>query len=266
MSSSAPLGVFDSGVGGLSVMKEIRWLLPGEDLIYLADTGHSPYGTKPLREIRRRTLEVADFLAAQGVKAIVVACNAACTAGLEQIRAAHPDLLVIGVEPALKPAHGQSKNGKIGVLSTHLTLSGERFAGLVERYGEGNEVYTQPAPGLVELVEAGQTDGPEAAALLNSYLRPLLEQGIDTLVLGCTHYPFLRPLIRQLAGPELTVLDTGAAVAKQTVRVLAERDLLQQRAASGWERFYTSSEPRAVTPVVRQLWGDPRAEVLGASF
>ncbi|TCL71684.1 glutamate racemase [Hydrogenispora ethanolica] len=262
MSSSAPIGVFDSGVGGLSILREIRTLLPHEDLIYLADSGHCPYGTKPPEEIRRRTLEVSRVLAAEGVKAIVVACNAACTAGLEAIRAAHPGLPVVGVEPALKPAHGRSRNGRIGVLATQLTLRGSRFSGLMERYGDGVQVFTQAAPGLVELVESGQTATSAAETMLRSYLEPLLEQGIDTLVLGCTHYPFLRPLIQKLAGPELLVLDTGAAVARQTERVLTERGLMNEDKAPGRDRFYTSGDLRQVAPVIRQLWGDPQLAVL----
>lgn len=261
MTSSAPIGVFDSGVGGLSILREIRRLLPREDLIYLADSGHCPYGTKPLEEIRRRTLEVSDFLAGLGVKAIVVACNAACTAGLEPIREAHPELPVIGVEPALKPAVARTRNGKIGVLATSLTLNGERFSNLVRDYGDGMAVFTQAAPDLVSLAEAGRIDGPAAAAAVRGYLQPLLEQGIDTLVLGCTHFPFFKPVIARIAGPDLLILDTGEPVARQTQRILEERGLLNPGAGPGRERFFSSGDPELSTTVIRQLWGDPEAVV-----
>jgi glutamate racemase len=266
LASSAPLGAFDSGVGGLSILKEVRKLLPHEDLIYLADTAHCPYGTKPLQEIRRRTLEVTDYLVALGAKAIVVACNSACVAGLDQIREAHPGLPVIGVEPAIKPAQTLTKNGKIGVLATQLTLNGERFSMLVEKYGEGIEVYTQPAPGLVELAEAGEADSAAAAKLIHQYLDPLLKEGVDTLVLGCTHFPFFRPLIERIGGPGLTVLDTGLAVARQTRRVLEEKGLMNPGSRPGQERFLTSGDPEQVTPVVRKLWDQVDLKVAKAEI
>ncbi len=266
MANSAPLGVFDSGVGGLSILKEIRFLLPVEDLIYLADSSHCPYGTKTTEAIRQRTLEVTDFLLAQGAKAIVVACNSACVAGLDQIREAHPGLPVIGVEPAIKPAHDLTRNGKIGVLATNMTIRGARFNLLVEKYGGGVEVYTQPGPGLVELVEAGKAESPEAEALLQKYLGPLFEKGVDTLVLGCTHYPFLRPLIAKLGGPELVIIDTGLAVARQTLRVLAEQGLAKPDGLPGWERFYTTGDPEQVATVIAELWGEESVEVAKAKF
>jgi glutamate racemase len=254
MSETAPVGVFDSGVGGLSILREIRRLLPREDLIYLADTAHCPYGVKPLDEIRGRTLEVSSYLITLGAKVVVVACNSASTAGLDQIREAHPDIPVIGVEPAVKPAHDATRNGKIGVLATSMTLQGAKFSILVEKYGSDIEVYTQPAPGLVELVEAGRVADPEAERLLRQYLDPLLEKGVDTLVLGCTHYPFLGPLIQKIGGPGLIIIDTGAAVAKQTARVLEQQRLANPGLKPGSDTFYTSGDPETVTPIVRKLW------------
>lgn len=250
----APIGVFDSGVGGLSILLEIRRLLPAEDLIYLADTAHCPYGVKPLAEIRERALTVTDYLIAQGAKLVVVACNSASVAGLDHIRDVHPEIPIVGVEPAVKPAQAVTRNGKIGVLATRLTLNGSRFSMLVEKYGTGAAVYTQPAPGLVELVEAGAIDSPEAEALLREYLGPLLEKGVDTLVLGCTHYPFLRSLIYKIAGPAVTVLDTGQAVARQTAKVLESRGLIGPRVRAGKEIFYTTGLPEMVTKVIRRLW------------
>lgn len=254
MKQTAPIGAFDSGVGGLSIMAEVRRLLPAEDMIYLADSAHCPYGVKPLEEIRKRTLEVSSYLIELGAKAIVVACNSACAAGLDQIREVHPEIPVIGVEPAVKPAHERTRNGKIGVLATSMTLNGTKFSTLVEKYGSDVEVYTRPAPGLVELVEEGKTDGPEAEAVLRQYLGPLLEAGVDTLVLGCTHYPFVRPLIQKIGGPDLLVLDTGEAVARQTGKVLEQKGLRNPGVAPGKDIFYTSGDPEEVGKVIRVLW------------
>lgn len=253
-SGRAPLGAFDSGVGGLSIMLEIRRLLPAEDLIYIADSAYCPYGTKPVEQIRQRSLDLTDFLVSLGVKAVVVACNTACVAGLDQIRRKHPELPIVGVEPAIKPAHECTRNGKIGVLATNLTLNGSRFTVLVEKYGTGVEVYTNPAPELVGLVEEGKLDTPETWELLHKYLDPLMEKGIDTLVLGCTHYPFLRPVIEKICGPEITVLDTGPAVARQTRRILERRNLRSSENAQGKETFYTSGDPAAVAEVIAKLW------------
>ncbi len=251
---NGPIGVFDSGVGGISILREIRKQLPAEDLIYFADSAHCPYGIKPVDEIRQRTLEVTDFLVDLGSKAVVVACNTACEAGLDRIRAKYPELPVVGVEPAVKPAHQVTRNGKIGVLATHLTLHGERFSNLVAKYATGVEVFTQPAPGLVELVEAGKLDTPETKTVLHKYLDPLLEKEIDTLVLGCTHYPFLFPAIQSICGDRITVLDTGMAVARQTQRILDEYSLLHPTADPGKETFYTSGDPDVVKTVIAKLW------------
>lgn len=266
MGDNAPIGAFDSGVGGLSILVEIRKILPPEDLIYLADSAHCPYGTKPVAEIRQRTLEVTDFLVHQGVKAVVVACNSACEAGLERIRDKYPNLPVIGVEPAIKPAQHETRNGKIGVLATSLTLKGERFSHLVEKYAAEIEVFSQPAPGLVELVEAGKLDTAETRAVLHQYLDPLLSKGIDTLVLGCTHYPFLIPVIRKICGPAVTVLDTGVAVARQTQRILTEQDLLTSAALPGRDFFYTTGDPDSVKQVFGKLWLKETGAVLKAEF
>jgi glutamate racemase len=250
----SPIGVFDSGVGGLSILKEIRKVLPCEDLIYLADSAHCPYGIKPVDEIRQRTLEVTDFLVGSGAKVVVVACNSACEAGLGRIRDKYPDLPVIGVEPAVKPGRQETRNGKIGVLATSLTLNGERFSNLVAKYGTGIQVFTQPAPGLVELVEAGKLDTAETEAVLHQYLDPLLEKGIDTLVLGCTHYPFLIPMMRQICGAGVKILDTSLAIARQTRRILEELDLLNPADHPGGETFYTSGDPETVKQIVEKLW------------
>ncbi len=264
MSQTAPIGIFDSGVGGLSILREISNLLPEEKFIYLADSAHCPYGIKPVAQIRERTLEVTQFLSELGVKIIIVACNSACVAGLDQVRTLFADIPVIGVEPALKPAHNLTRNGKIGVLATNLTLKGERFSTLIKKYGTGVTVFTQAAPGLVELVEAGAIDGYQTENLLRQYLEPLLAKAIDTLVLGCTHYPFLSPAIKKICGPEVLLLDTGKAVAKQTARVLEEKKLRGDQ-PNGQNLFYTTGPISTVTPVIRKLLASPNIEVLAAS-
>ena len=254
MQVQAPIGVFDSGIGGVSVLLEIRKLLSSEDIIYFADSAWCPYGTKGTEQIRERTLKITDFLVSQNSKAVVAACNTACSAGLDLIRAKNRNIPVIGVEPAVKPAHDITRNGKIGVLSTNQTLQGEKFSVLVEKFGEGVEIFTQPAPGLAELVDQGKKDEQETAKLLETYLRPLLGQSIDTLVLGCTHYPFLSGKIREICGPSVVLVDTGLAVAKQTERVLRQENIVSDGKKSGSVSFYTSGDAFFVKKVLETLW------------
>lgn len=251
----APIGVFDSGVGGLSVLREIRALVPTSDLIYVADSGHCPYGTKSYAEIRARADAIADFLVERGAQAVVVACNTATAAAIDHLRSRIRSVPIVGMEPAIKPAAAATRSGVVGVLATGATLGGERFAGLAERFSDGIELLTQACPGLVEQVEAGDLDGPVTRDLLRRYAMPLLARRADTLVLGCTHYPFLRPALRDLCGPAITLIDTGAAVARQTARVL-ELGCVQ----GGWTpqspgvvELFTSD--LAAAPVLERLWG-----------
>ena len=255
MSSSRPIGLFDSGVGGLSVMKEIRRLLPAEDLLYFGDSAHCPYGTKTASFIRERALAISRFLLSRGVKLIVVASNTTSIAALDYIRPL-VGVPVVGMEPAVKPATTATRNRRVGVLATGVTLAGERFSSLLERFGNGTAIYTMPCPGLVELVESGSWEGPQAEALLHRYLDGLLAQGVDTVVLGCTHYPFLRPLVEKMVGKEVRVIDTGEAVARQVQRVLEGGELFDPGADRGREYFYTSADPREVERVMRRLWGE----------
>lgn len=256
MTSLKPIGLFDSGVGGISIMKEVRRLLPDEDLLYYADSAHCPYGTKPPEIIRARAFAIGDFLLSRGAKIIVVASNTTSVTSLDAVRQRY-SIPVVGVEPAVKPAVAVTKNGRIGVLATGVTLAGERFNSLVERFGNGVEVYTQPCPGLVEMVESGRCRHPETEDLLAGYLEPLLDRGADTIVLGCTHYPFLRPLVEKLAGGGVSIIDTGEAVARQVLRVLEQCGLAADRPAGGREQFFTSGDPETVAPVIRLLWGSP---------
>lgn len=251
----APIGVFDSGLGGLSVLREIRLLLPHEDLLYVSDSAHVPYGDKTEAHIRERSLLLARFLQAQGVKALVVACNTATAAAITLLREELPDLPVIGMEPALKPAVAATRSGVVGVLATVGTLASARFAALLARYAGDVDVITQPCPGLVEQIERGDLDGPQTRGLVERYTQPLLTRGADTLILGCTHYPFVRTLIEEIAGPDVRLIHTGPAVARQVERVLRERDLLAPAIRLGHERFWTSGTPETLLSSISALWG-----------
>ncbi len=235
-------------------MKEIRRLLPGEDLLYYADSAHCPYGEKPPEQIRRRIVKITQFLVSRRVKMVVAACNTASIAGLDFLRRLFR-LPIVGMEPAVKPAAAATRNGKVGVLATGVTISGERFHSLIRRFANGVEVFTVPCPGLVERVELGLVDHPATKQLLEQYLAPLLSNGVDTIVLGCTHYPFLRPLVESIAGPSMTVIDTGSAVARRVVQVLEQGALQSGRTAGGKEIFFTSGDPGRVKETIARLWG-----------
>ncbi len=253
MTSNQPIGVFDSGVGGLSVLREIRRELPHEDLLYVADSGHAPYGDKPLAVIESRAVALTEFLLAQGVKTVVVACNTATGAAARVLRSRYP-IPIVAMEPAVKPAVERTRSGVIGVLATRQTLASQTFSVLLERIDRGIRILPQPCPGLVECVESGDLDGEPTRALLAGFLAPLLARGADTLVLGCTHYPHLTPLIEELTGPDVAVLDSGAAVARQVRRRLAEAGLLASTDQLGRERFWTSGNPVPTQRLLSRLW------------
>lgn len=254
MPSNAPVGVFDSGVGGLSVLREIRQLLPHERLLYVADSGHVPYGDKTPEFIRQRSQRIAGFLLEQGAKALVVACNTATAAAVLSLREAHPDTPIIGMEPAVKPAAAATRAGVIGVLATTGTLQSAKFAALLDRFASDVQVITQPCPGLVECVEAGELASPATRELLQGLVAPLLAKGCDTLILGCTHYPFLKPLLRELIPPSVSLIDTGEAVARHLQRLLAERNL-QALQGSGADGFWSSADTEKLSAVLPVLWG-----------
>lgn len=260
MADSASIGIFDSGVGGLSIAKEIRKLLPHEDLIYFADSAYCPYGEKPPAVIKERVFALGDFLIAQGAKLLVVACNTASIVSLDDIRN-HYQIPVVGVEPAVKPAVMTTKTGTIGVLATGVTLSGDRFAALVKRYCDKTNVVTQPCPGLVELVEQGKLNSSETETMLARYLKPLLDQKADIIVLGCTHYPFLKPMIENIVGNNITVMDTGEAVARQTARILSTNNLHTPNKQPGTEKMFTSGDKNLVEPVIQLLWENPLLKI-----
>jgi glutamate racemase len=254
MGSSGPLGAFDSGVGGLSVLRQIRTLLPTEDLVFVADSGHVPYGNKSRQFIKDRALAISRFLIEQGAKAIVVACNTATAVAVDTMRSSFPPMPVVGMEPAVRPAVAATKTGVIGVLATVGTLDSARFAGLLDRFAQGVTVETRSAPGLVEAIESGDVNGQGARALVERYTRPLIEANADTIVLGSTHYHFVRELVADVVGPQITVIETGHAVAKQVQRVLDAGGLLRSSEALGTERFWTSGDPELGTKVISSLW------------
>lgn len=254
-SSAAPIGVFDSGVGGLSVLKHIRELMPHENLIYVADSKHAPYGNQTPEFIQSRSYHLADFLLRQGAKALVVACNTATAAAVAGLRERYPDLLIIGMEPAVKPAVAATKTGVVGVLATTGTLKSAQFAALLEHYGQGVQVVTQACIGLVECVEKGELNSPSTRALLKQYVQPLLDAKADTIVLGCTHYPFLRPLIEDLVGKDVVLIDTGAAVANHLKNRLDENQLLCVSYKAGTVSFWSNNQVPDPDKVFSALWG-----------
>jgi len=240
-----PIGIFDSGVGGLSIWREIVRQAPQEDTIYVADQAHVPYGGRSLEEVRQFSEAITCFLLDQGTKIIVIACNTASAAALYSLRRAFSSVPFVGMEPAVKPAVERSRSGVVAVIATEATFQGELFASLLERYAQDVEVITQICPGLVGAVEAGALDAPETERLLLDCLMPLVEARVDQLVLGCTHYPFLQPAIESLIGEGATVIDPAPAVARQTGRVLAQRGAEANRERVGRHVFFTSGDAPA---------------------
>jgi glutamate racemase len=258
LDAARPIGVLDSGVGGLSVLREIRALLPHEHILYAADQGHVPYGPRSIEEVRAFTTGVARFLIEQGAKLVVVACNTASAAALYPLRDTFPDTPFVGMEPAVKPAARDTRTGHIGVIATEATFQGELYASVVGRFANGVQVETQACPEFVLLAEAGDTSSEAAREAVSRRLAPLLAADIDQLVLGCTHFPFLRALIEQEAGPGVTVIDPGAAIARQVRRVLDERGLLNGSDAPGGVTYTTSGDPAAFRRTLAALLGiDP---------
>ncbi len=258
MSDSRPLGVFDSGLGGLSVVREIRRRLPRERIVYIADSAYVPYGGRPLEEIRERATTVARALIDREAKIIVVACNTASGAAIDDLRETFT-LPIVGLEPAVKPAAASTEVGRIAVLATPATLRTERFHRLVDRHATGVELLKVPCPGFVELVESGEVDGPNAMRVVSEALAPVVEARVDRVVLGCTHYPFLAGLISAVLGDGVRILDSGEAVARQVERVLAQNDLLASEEVDGMT-LLTTGDPAAVQPVAERLW-DPEVRV-----
>jgi glutamate racemase len=255
MSRAGAIGVFDSGVGGLSVLHHIRQILPNERLIYVADSAHVPYGDKSSAYIEARSLKLTRFLLSQGADAIVIACNTATAAAAHALRVKYNKLPIIGMEPAVKPAVAATKKGVVGVLATVGTLESARFAALLEKYAGHVKIVTQGCPGLVEQVERGHLTGADTRKLIERYTAPLLAQGADTLILGCTHYAFLAPLIRDVVGADVTLVDTGEAVARQVQRRI-HTELPNRLSEKAEVEFFTSGDAEQASRIMSVLWGE----------
>lgn len=255
-----PIGVFDSGIGGLSVLKEVHHLLPHEDLIYVADSAHAPYGDRSASYVQNRSQKIAEFLINHDVKAIVIACNTATAEAAEPLRKIL-DVPIIGLEPAIKPAAKLSKSGIIGVLATYRTIHSKRLSDLTVRYAKNKQILKQACPGLVEQVESCALSDKATEALLKQYISPLLERGADTLILGCTHYPFLLPIIRNIVGDQIQIIETGKPVAKQLKRILIKKNLQKNSLTSTNNldykthlSFYNSSSNIQKYFIMKKLW------------
>lgn len=247
-----PIGVFDSGVGGLSIMRELAQQLPHEDIIYFADTANCPYGPRSLEEIRGLAQAIVSFLLAQGCKIIVVACNTASAAALHYLRERF-QVPIVGMEPAVKPAAQETETKVVGVIATQATFQGELFASLIQRFASHVTVLEGVCLGLVAQVEAGKVDDPQTEAILRHCLEPMLEKGIDALALGCTHYPFLIPTIKKIVGPRVKIIEPSPAVARQTKRVLEREGLLNRTHRRGRYTFHTTSNPETFVALQKRL-------------
>ncbi len=261
MSNQQPIGVFDSGLGGISVLREIHRLLPAENLIYVADSGHAPYGGKDPDYIRHRSKRVADFLLERGAKVLVVACNTATVHAVEFLRASLP-IPVVGIEPAVKPAASLTQSGVVGVLATQQTVNSPRLHKLIQEHASHVQVVTQACPGLVEHVEAGDFSSEDVRRLLKHYTLPLLDAGVDTLVLGCTHYPFLCDAIHDVTHGRMTILETSTPVTHQLMRVLDKYDLRQEGNGGSTVSFFSSKQGEQHHISMQTLWQRPLDLVL----
>jgi glutamate racemase len=254
--SQNPLGIFDSGVGGLSVLRAIHQQLPNEDVLYLADQGHVPYGPRPLVEVRSFAEGITRFLLAQNVKLIVVACNAASAAALQYLRQSFPAVPFVGMEPAVKPAAEQSRTHKVGVLATPATFQGALYTSTVERFAHQVTLYPSTCDGLVPQIEQGDLDGAQTQSILETALKPMLAAGIDTVVLGCTHYPFVIPLIQTITGPQVRVIDPAPAIARQAVRLLQAQGSANPGPGRGRTCYYTTGDAAKLQALLPQLLGE----------
>lgn len=253
---TSPIGIFDSGVGGISVLRAMRQQMPNESVIYFGDQGHIPYGPRPMEQIRSFSEAITNFLLEQNAKIIVVACNTASAAALKYLREKFPDAQFVGMEPAVKPAAEYTQTGKVGVLATPATFQGALYASVVERFANGVELFQSTCPGLVQQIEQGNLDGEETRKILKDALQPMLEKNIDTVVLGCTHYPFVIPLIQQIVGDNVQVIDPAPAVAKQAKRLLEAGGMGNQSTSKGEVKFYTSGDPDVLKSMLLMLLGE----------
>jgi glutamate racemase len=252
----SPIGIFDSGVGGLSVLRAIREQIPGESIIYLGDQGHIPYGPRPMEQIRGFSAAITDFLLDQHVKIVVVACNTASAAALKYLRESFPHIQFVGMEPAVKPAVEHTRTGRVGVLATPATFQSALYASVVERFAQGVELFQNTCNGLVQEIEKGNLDGNRTREILEDALLPMLEKNIDTVVLGCTHYPFVIPLIERIVGENVRVIDPAPAVARQVRRLLEAGTKLSPSPAGGEVKLFTSGDPVSLFSLLPVLLGE----------
>jgi glutamate racemase len=248
-----PVGVFDSGVGGLSVLRAIREELPHEHFLYVGDSGCAPYGDRSPAFVIERASTITEFLVDDDVKAVVVACNTATAVAVESLRARFT-IPIVAIEPAVKPAASRTRSRVVGVLATTGTLSSPNMGKLLANYGSDVEFVVQPCPGLADQVEKGELDSDETRALVKRYVRPIIDKRGDIIVLGCTHYPFLRPLIEDVAGPAVEVIDPATPVARELRRRLETAGLLNENTTPGTEKFWTTGKIEVVQPIVGKLW------------
>jgi glutamate racemase len=263
--SNSPIGIFDSGVGGISVLRAVRGQMPDESVIYFGDQGHIPYGPRPMGQIRNFSEAITKFLLERNSKIIVVACNTASAAALKYLREKFPNVQFVGMEPAVKPAAEHTQTGKVGVLATPATFQGALYASVVERFANEVELVQNTCPGLVQQIEQGNLSGDETRRILEHALLPMLEKNIDTVVLGCTHYPFVIPLIQKIVGADVRVIDPAPAVAKQTRRLLEASGTRSMSESKGEVNFYTSGAPGALKSMLPILL-EESGEVEGAEW
>jgi len=249
------VGIFDSGIGGLSVMHEIHDMLPFQPLFYVADQIHVPYGKRQMSEIREFSFAITDFLAKKGAQVIVVACNTASAAALKDLRVVYPQLTFVGMEPAVKPATQKTHTGIVGVLATPATFQGKLYHTLVEKFAASVKILTHTCPGLVELIESGETTSQGTKLILQRALIPMIEKGADTIVLGCTHFPFVIPMIKQIVGPKITVIDPSPAIAKRVSFLLNELNQIKRNPPETKITFSTTGKPDSFKRIIYSLIG-----------
>lgn len=261
-----PVGIFDSGVGGLSVWREVRKQLPGESTIYLADQAHVPYGPRRLEEIRDYCDAITRYLLKQDCKAIIVACNTASAAALKQLRESFPGLPIIGMEPAVKPAAASTRTGVIGIMATQATFQGRLFTATAGRHAQHLRLINQVCHGLAEHVETGKLDGQLTEAILMRHLQPIMNENADTIVLACTHYPFLLPVIRKLVGDHIDVIDPAPAIARHLDKQLAEASIRQQEPTGSRHLLLTSGDIGHFRKVTERLIDTADCELAAVSW
>ena len=256
------VGIFDSGIGGLSVLREIHNMLPFQPLFYIADQVHVPYGKRQLSEIRDFSFAITDFLAAMGTQMIVVACNTASAAALKELRKEYPKLTFVGMEPAVKPATQNTHNGIVGVLATPATFQGKLYHTLVEKFARDVKIFTNTCPGLVEAIESGEITTQSTRLILQRALIPMIEKGADTIVLGCTHFPFVVPMIKNIVGPDVAVIDPSPAIAKRVSFLLNELNLIKRYSSVTEILFSTTGKPESFKRIIHSLIGIDTSPIL----